>query len=86
MSGVKFSAFGLTILDAKGNEVLSATKACSNVCILTACLLTAYLFSFSWALDGVAAFCLIAAEFIICFEVLNALLYAALSLYLKVRK
>ena len=85
MSGVKFSVFGVTIMDENGNEMLSATKACNNMCHFAAFLLTIFLFSFSLETEGLAAFCLIAAEFIICFVALNALLYAALRLFLKVR-
>lgn len=83
MSGVKYSVFGVTIMDENGDEMLSATKACNKVCHFVAFLLTIFLFSFSLESEGLAAFCLIAVEFIICFVLLNVLLYAALSLYLK---
>ncbi len=86
ISGVKFSVFSVTIMDENGNEILLTTKVCNGVCHFVTALLTFFLFSFSWAWEGLAAFCLLAVECIICYAVLNALLYAVLSLYLKVQK
>ncbi len=81
ISGVKYSIWGITAIDENGNEILSTTKVCNNVCHFVAFLLTVFLFSFSLTLEGVAALCLIAAEYMICWVLLNALSYALLRLF-----